>query len=311
MKHGKDNANRLKSNSEICIKGYYCLILWPINLMVMQEKKQLRLDVGELVKSKLPRYSKYIPNFVINGLAKIVCQDELNEILKEHGHKEGVEFAQGVIDYLNVSITVEGAENLPEPGSGRFIFVSNHPLGGLDGLAIITLMGNRYNGNIKFLVNDLLMAVKPLRCLFLPINKFGQQSRNAASQIDESYSSDCQMLTFPAGLCSRLHDDGTISDLAWQKSFVAKAVEYGRDVVPMYFEGQNSSFFYRLARIRKRLKLKFNIEMMFLPREMVKSRGKHFVLKVGSPIPHSTLNTGSLVKEAARIRELTYGLAEK
>lgn len=277
----------------------------------MQENKEIRLDTGEVIRERLPRQSRYIPKFVIRGLAKLICEDELNEVARLHGHKTGVDFANGVIQYLQASIRVVGEENLPNPGDGRYIFVSNHPMGGLDGLAIISLIGSRFDGKVKFLVNDLLMAVTPLKDVFLPINKFGRQSRGAASQIEEAYRGDGQMLSFPAGLCSRLHDDGTVSDLAWQKSFVTKAVEYERDIVPMYFEGENSKFFYRLARLRKRLKVKFNLEMMFLPREMVKCRGKQFTLRVGKPIPYNSLNAEAPMAEAERIKQICYALAKQ
>lgn len=277
----------------------------------MQENKEIRVDVGAMIRERLPRQSRYIPNFLIRGLAKLICEDELNEVARLHGHKTGVDFANGVIHYLQASIMVVGEENLPSPGDGRYIFVSNHPMGGLDGLAIISLIGSRFGGNVKFLVNDLLMAVTPLRDVFLPINKFGKQSRDAASLIEGAYSGDGQMLSFPAGLCSRLHDDGTVSDLAWQKSFIAKAVEYERDIVPMYFEGENSMFFYRLARLRKRLKIKFNLEMLLLPREMLKCRGKQFTLRVGKPIPYSSLNVKAPMAEAERIKQICYALAKQ
>lgn len=271
-------------------------------------QKVPQVHVSEIIKARLPRYYRYIPRFLIRGFAKLICEDQLNEVGRLHGLKKGVDFANGVIDYLHASVTVEGAENLPEKGAGRYIFVSNHPMGGLDGLAIISLIGSRYDGNIKFLVNDLLMAVTPLDDVFLPINKFGRQSRAAAQQVEAAYSGDGQMLTFPAGLCSRLHDDGSISDLAWQKSFVTKAVEYRRDIVPMHFEGENSRMFYRLALLRKRLGIKFNVEMMFLPREMVKCSGKRFTLRVGKPIAYTTLNAEKPAAEAQRIREICYNL---
>ena len=274
-----------------------------------QNQSAVRLDTGEVIRQRLPRHSRYIPRFLVRGLAKLICEDELNEVARLHGHKTGVDFANGVIDYLQAGIKVEGEENLPKPGDGRYIFVSNHPMGGLDGLAIISLIGSRFGGDVKFLVNDLLMAVTPLKDVFLPINKFGKQSRGAAGQIEAAYSGNGQMLTFPAGLCSRLHDDGTVSDLTWQKSFVTKAVEYGRDIVPMYFEGENSKMFYRVARLRKRLKLKFNIEMMLLPREMVKCRGRQFTLRVGKPIASSTLNAAAPLAEAEGIRKICYALA--
>ena len=118
------------------------------------------------------------------------------------------------------------------------------------------------------------------------------------------------MLSFPAGLCSRLQTDGTVSDLTWHKSFVAKAVEYQRDVVPMYFEGKNSMLFYRLARLRKRLGVKFNFEQILLPREMMKCRGKEFVLHIGKPIGWDQLQSRNPSAEAERIKHICYELGK-
>lgn len=280
--------------------------------MAEKSNGEIRLDVGEVLRKKMPRHYKYVPRFVVNALARLICQDELNEIARLHGAKRGVEFADGVLDYLGVKVRVEGAENLPEPEAARrCVFVCNHPMGGLDGIAIISHIGKHYGGKIRFLVNDLLMAVTPLTGVFLPINKFGRQSRSAALSIDEAYRSEVQMLTFPAGLCSRLMDNGEITDLAWQKSFVVKAAEYGRDVVPMCFDGENSRLFYRVARWRKRLNIGFNIEMMLLPREMMKCRGKEFVLRIGAPIACSEINASEPAAEVERIRKKCYGLRDK
>ena len=188
------------------------------------------------------------------------------------------------------------------------MFVSNHPLGGLDGLALISLLGNRYNRQIKFLVNDLLMAVEPLRGVFLPVNKYGSQSRDAAAQIDEALQSDNQFITFPAGLCSRMQPDGSIADLPWQKAAVSHAVNYNRDIVPVYFDACNSRFFYRFAKWRKKLGIKFNIELIFLPKEMIKKSGCTLHAVIGKPIPWTSLDSSHPKQEAARLRDIVYNI---
>lgn len=279
--------------------------------MPQDGEKEIRLDIGEVLRQKMPRHYRYVPRFAVNLLARLICQDELNEIARQYGSRRGVAFAQGVLQYLDVKVRVEGEENLPQTQGKRYTFVCNHPMGGLDGIAIIAHIGAKYGGNVRFLVNDLLMAITPLTDVFLPINKFGKQSRQAAEKIDEAYRSDVQMLSFPAGLCSRLQDDGTISDLKWQKSFVTKAVEYHRDVVPMYFEGENSKWFYRVARWRKRLGIKFNFEQILLPREMMKCRDKEFVLRIGTPIAYGTLNLAEANAEADRIKQICYSLRQR
>jgi len=279
--------------------------------MPQDGEKEIRLDIGEVLRQKMPRHYRYVPRFMVNWLARLICQDELNEIARRYGSLRGVVFAQGVLQYLNVKVRVVGEEDLPQTQGKRYTFVCNHPMGGLDGVAIIAHIGAKYGGNVRFLVNDLLMAVTPLADVFLPINKFGKQSRLAAEKIDEAYRSDVQMISFPAGLCSRLQNDGTVSDLKWQKSFVAKAVEYHRDIVPMYFEGENSKWFYRVARWRKRLGIKFNFEQILLPKEMMKCRGKEFVLRIGSPIAYSTLNVAEANAEAERIKQICYSLRQR
>ena len=278
--------------------------------VIKAKAEDIRLDVGELLRQKMPRHYRYVPRVMVKMLARLICQDELNEITRLHGKKRGVDFARGVLDYLGVKVRVEGLENCPKPHADKCIFVCNHPMGGLDGIAIIANIGALYGGNVRFLVNDLLMAVTPLADVFLPINKFGRQSRSAAESIEAAYGSDVQILSFPAGLCSRLQADGTVSDLTWHKSFVAKAVEYQRDVVPMYFEGKNSMLFYRLARLRKRLGVKFNFEQILLPREMMKCRGKEFVLHIGKPIGWAKLQSRNPSAEAERIKHICYGLGK-
>lgn len=278
--------------------------------MQTTEDKEIRLDLGEVLRQKMPRHYRYIPRFVVGWLEWLICAKQLNEIARKYGKTKGVEFARGVLEYLDVRVRVDGECNLPAAGS-RCVMVCNHPMGGLDGIAIIANVGAAYGGNVRFLVNDLLMAVTPLAEVFLPINKFGRQSRHSAEMIELAYRGDGEILSFPAGLCSRMQPDGRVEDLKWQKSFVMKAVEYERDVVPMYFDGCNSRLFYRAAKWRKRLGIRFNFEQMLLPREMMKCRGREFVLYVGKPIPWQTLKPGDALGEAERIKRVCYSLGKK
>lgn len=249
----------------------------------------LKIDLQAIIKSRLPRNkSKFIPTFLIRMLEKLVCQEDLNGILSRTFPHEGVAFADAVLKDLNITVDVAGIENIPS--TGRFIFASNHPLGGLDGIALIKVIGGMYGDeNFRFLVNDMLMNVRPLRNVFLPINKYGAQGRSAAVQINQEYESDKQMIIFPAGLVSRKQKGGEIKDLQWQKAFIAKAIEYQRDIIPVFFEGLNSPFFYNFAKWRKCSGLKFNIEQVLLPSEVCKSRGKHFRIHIGRPISWQSL----------------------
>ncbi len=265
----------------------------------------MRIDVDKVLRERLPRHYKYIPRFAVRWLERTICQDRLNTILQQMAGKNSVDAATAALQEMDITIQATGLEELPK---GRYMFVSNHPLGGLDGLALISLLGNRYDRKIKFLVNDLLMAVEPLRGVFLPVNKYGSQSRDAAAQIDEALQSDNQFITFPAGLCSRMQPDGSIADLPWQKAAVAHAVNYNRDIVPIYFDACNSRFFYRFAKWRKKLGIKFNIELIFLPKEMIKKSGCTLHAVIGKPIPWTSLDSTRPKQEAARLRDIVYNI---
>lgn len=270
------------------------------------------VDIKAVLDSRLPKSKRrWIPPFLISWVERLIRQKELNEILDATLPSEGVEFARRVLEYLDIKVEVEGEENLSH--GGRYMFASNHPLGGLDGMAFISILGKKYGeDNIRFVVNDVLMNVDPLRKMFLPINKFGKQGKEYARIINEKMESDSQIFQFPAGLCSRLRDNGEIADLEWQKSFVVKALEYKRDIVPVYFEGRNSKKFYKLARRRKKLGIKFNLEQVLLPSELCKARNSRFRIVFGKPISWMKLKESGLSARdiAAQIRESSYSLAK-
>ncbi len=275
-------------------------------------EEPLHIDIKEAIESKLPRISKLLPRFVFGRLAKLIRQDELNRILLENKDFRDTDFATGTLRSMGIHIVVEGLENVPT--EGRFIFASNHPLGGLDGIALISIIGQRYGGNVRCIVNDLLMAVKPLGGVFLPINKYGSQSKQSIRQIDEAYAGDAQMIMFPAGYCSRMNRNGDIRDLEWKKSFITKSVSTRRNIVPVYFDGVNSDFFYKFAKYRKSIGIKASLETIFLPSEMVKSEGKTFGVKFGKPIPYTLFDSSrSQAEWADRVKGIVYamGNAEK
>ncbi len=258
----------------------------------------LRIDIEKIVKAKAPKHAKKIPGFLFRYLKRTIHQDEINSTLIKLNGLEGVEFADGLLDHLNVKANVTGLENIP--AEGRFIFASNHPLGALDGVTLIQFFGHHYHGKIKFLVNDLLMNIQPLGPVFLPINKYGSQAKESSSQINAAHEGDEQILIFPAGICSRLQQ-GEIKDLEWKKTFITKAVQCQRDIIPIYFDGKNSNFFYRFAQFRKWIGLKFNIELIYLPDEMFSSKNKTFNIHIGKPIPWQTFDQSKSAKEWAQI----------
>ena len=271
---------------------------------------ELKVDVEELLRKRAARYYRWIPSAAVRALERYVCQDELNRLLRVTEGLTGSAFAAGLLAEMGVSYEVIGRENLPDP-SLPLTYVSNHPLGALDGICLIDWVARRHGCEPAFVVNDLLSVVKPLDGVFIPINKHGGQSRSAAADVDAAFADLRRpVIMFPAGMCSRRQQPGgEVCDLRWNKMFVQKSSEAGRTVVPLRFVGENSEAFYRLARRRERLGLKFNAEMMRLPREFVGGAGKSFQIRVGKPIPNSQLMRGHEAVEQARgIREYIYTL---
>lgn len=265
------------------------------------------IDVEQVIASKSPRLLKFLPGFIIRYLKKIIHEDELNWGLNEFGHKQGVEFIDEVLKYFQVSYTVEGLDNLNV--DERYIFASNHPLGGLDGMILIHSISNKFS-DVKVPSNDLLMNIKQLQDNFIPVNKHGSQTRENARIMDETYASDTQMFIFPAGLCSR-KQGGKIEDLEWKKSFIAKATKHKRPVVPVFFSGRNSNFFYNLSRIRTFLGIRVNLEMLYLVDEMFKQRGQKPHIVIGEPIPYETFDGSRTPQEWAKwVKARVYELSK-
>lgn len=265
----------------------------------------LQIDVEKVLASKNPALAKRIPSFLINYLKKIIHQEDINDLLRENSHLRDADFVGATLKCMKTTYKVYGRENIPS--SGRYFFVSNHPLGGLDGLIFINEL-SKYYKDIKFPVNDILMNLTNLSGLFLPVNKHGGQVKEAIKQLEDVYASDCQVLYFPAGLCSR-KKRGIIKDLVWHKSFITKAVQHKRDVVPAFFSGRNSNFFYNLANIRAFLGIKGNIEMLWLPHEMFRQKGKDISLVFGKTIPWQTFdNSRSPAEWAEWVKSRSYEL---
>lgn len=286
-------------------------IFIPLNLSLSKMNEQpgakpfLQVDVEDVLRSKSPSLAKAIPGFLMRYLKKIIHQDDLNKLLRDHGHLRDTEFIKACLETMAITYRVFGTDNLPV--SGRYFFVSNHPLGGLDGLVFINELGKYYN-DIKFPVNDILMNLTNISGIFLPVNKHGAQAREAIQQLEQTFASDSQILYFPAGLCSR-KKSGVISDLPWQKTFISKAIQYKRDIVPAFFSGRNSNFFYRLSNIRKTLGIKANIEMLYLPDEMFRQKEKEISLAFGRPIPWQTFDNARKPAEWAEwVRIKSYEL---
>lgn len=266
----------------------------------MLETTERTIDLDKIIHEKMGAKAKYVPAIAVRWLKHIIHQDEVNRFLWESRDKKGTEWLEECTRYLDMTLEIEGLENLPDKNDGRlYTFVSNHPLGGVDGVALGAIIGRHYDGRFRYLVNDLLMNLPGLAPLCIPINKTGKQSRSFPEMVEAGFSGDNHILMFPAGICSR-KIDGQIHDLPWKKTFITKSVETHRDIVPIHFGGRNSNFFYGLANVCKALNIKFNIAMLFLVDEMYKNVHKTFRVAIGKPIPWQTFDKSKTAMEWAK-----------
>ncbi|MBP3510546.1 MAG: glycerol acyltransferase [Prevotella sp.] len=256
----------------------------------MKQITEKTIDIDGILRDKMGAKAKFVPGPLVSWLRHIIHQEEVNRYLWESRHLSGTEWLEECVRYLDMTLVLEGEENLPAKDDGRlYTFVSNHPLGGEDGVALGAIIGRHYDGRFRYLVNDLLMNLPGLAPVCIPINKTGSQSRSFPAMVESGFRSDNHMLMFPAGICSRRRG-GVIRDVEWKKTFIVKSVEYQRDVVPIHFGGQNSDFFYRLANFSDRYVRKVNIAMLFLVDEMYKNVHKTFRVAIGKPIPWQTFD---------------------
>jgi len=269
------------------------------------------VDLDNILKSKLGAKAKFVPRPLVSWLKRIIHQDQVNAYLWESRHLSGTEWLEECVRYLDATLDIKGQENLPDKNDGRFYtFVSNHPLGGEDGVALGAIIGRHYDGRFRYLVNDLLMNLPGLAPVCIPINKTGKQGRDFPKMVETGFQSDNHILMFPAGLCSR-RKNGVIRDIPWTKTFITKSVQYQRDVVPIHFSGQNSNAFYRMASFSDRF-LPFNLAMLFLVDEMYKNVHKTFHVTIGNPIPWQTFDKSRKPAEWAQwVQDRVYDLAPK
>ena len=265
------------------------------------------VDVEEIIADKNANLLKRLPRFVLSYLKKILHQDEVNQIIYENTELKNEEFCKEIVNRFNLKLHVFGEGNIPQ--NGGVIFVVNHPLGGMDAMALVDIM-SRYRKDIKFIVNDVLLTLENLKGLFVGVNKYGKNAKDSLRDLDQLFASDQAIFIFPAGLVSR-QVDGEVRDLDWKKTFVTQAKKYNKTVVPVLLDGRLSPFFYRLAKWRIFFGIKANIEMLYLVNELFKQRGKEISVTFGKPILSDVFTQEKTDKQwAAWVREKVYKLKE-
>lgn len=261
------------------------------------------IDVAQVLKDKVPHVERWLPGFAINWLKRKLHEDDINAAMAIMKDLYGLEFNAKALEILGAKIETVNPHHVPT--DQRIIVASNHPLGGLDGMALINAVG-QIRPDVRFLVNDVLKNLKNFGDVFVGVNKIGSNSARSLRTMDEVLRSDDAVLIFPAGLVSR-KQSGLIRDLDWKKSFVTQAIDHRRLIVPTFIEGENSKFFYRFANIRKQIGIKGNIEMMFLPDEMFKQRGQTVKIHFSKPFDAALLDERKSHREwAAFIKQFIY-----
>jgi putative hemolysin len=267
----------------------------------------VQIDIEKIFRGKNPGLAKFIPGFIFRWIKKTLHQDEINRFLKNETATTGVAFACNILQAFGVHHDSDGHEHLPTEGGA--IVAANHPLGGMDGM-ILLCQTARTRQDITFIVNDVLLNLPQFNDVFIGVNKIGTKGREQLKKIEEMYASDRLVLIFPAGLCSR-KVRGVIQDLTWNKAFISRAIKYQKPVIPVHVTGKNSNWFYNLANFRKRIGLKANLEMFYLPDEMFKQKNKKIHVRYGRPIPWTTFdNRYSQHEWAQLLRSYVYTLRE-
>jgi putative hemolysin len=265
------------------------------------------IDIEKVIKSSKSKFVRSLPKFTVRLIERVLHQDEMNASIQKNCHKTGVPFVNNILSDWNVKIVIKGRENVP--GSGRFVFVGNHPVGGMDSLAFLNTI-YQFFPNVISPSNQLFNYIPNLHPVILGVNVFGMNTKDTIEKINELFESDSQIMIFPSGIVSR-RSKGIISDLVWQKTFITKAVQYKRDIIPVHISGRNSNLFYFISNMRKYLRIKMSLEIILLPREMMRQRNSTITMTIGEVIPYQSLTDGLNHNEwAQKVRSIVYSLTE-
>jgi putative hemolysin len=263
------------------------------------------IDIEKVIRNSDSKFVRSLPKFVVRLIKQLVHQDEMNRTINRSRDKSGVPFINEVLEHWNIKIVIRGGENIP--ASGRFVFAANHPVGGIDALAFLSTI-YRFLPDVISPSNQLFNYITNLQPVILGVNVFGTNTKDTINKFNQLFESDAQVMIFPAGIVSR-RSKGIISDLTWQKTFIKKSIQYKRDIIPVHISGRNSNLFYFISNLRKALGIKMSIEIILLPREMMKQRNSSITLTIGKPIPYKTLAADfNNCDGAQKIKSLVYSL---
>ena len=278
------------------------------NVTENDEVKVSRVDTGQLIDKMLP--VKKLPGFVIRFLERLFAINKINRLFASAPGTKNLEFVDACTKYLDITCHVVGEENLPY-GEDNLIFVSNHPQGGIEAICIAHILGQKYGNRIKFFANEILNCFEPLKEMFVPVYRDRQKNRENMRVINEFYKTDNHLVVFPAGITSS-KANGKMIEHEWSKNFVKAAIQYQRDVVPLYFQAQNSKLFYWIENFRKSIRSRINFDTVLFGHEFFKQRGKTLTLYIGKPVLWTTFDKSKTPKEWANmVKHIVLGLYVK
>ena len=266
------------------------------------------LNIEQAVQQKFPRFQHtrpWIKKPTLGFLRKITHEQEVNLFLEQHQDLHGFDFIDQVLDYFNFSYSISHRDRSNIPATGRVVIVANHPLGALDGLSLLKLVGE-VRRDVRIVANDMLMNCQALESLFLPVDNLSKSTRKSSiSRIVDSLNNDEAVIVFPAGEVSRFRPNG-IRDGKWNSGFLNFAKKTNAPILPIYVGARNSSLFYSASMVYKPL------SGMMLAHEMFNKTSKNITMRVGEAIPYQQIHDLPLVKaeKAKLLRRHLYRMAK-
>ena len=241
------------------------------------------ISVEQILDRHLPQLSRHpwLSKPVSALLRALLHEQSFQRFAEDYPHLDGLPFIEKVLEYFDFSYAVRDNERERIPTRGRVVIIANHPIGSLDGLALLNLVGS-IRRDVKAVANELLCSVAPLRGLLLPVTVLGGSSgQQQVKAISEHLEQEGAIIIFPAGEVSRLRPNG-VQDCRWRSGFLRIASQAQAPIVPIHIDGRNSALFYGASMLYKPL------ATLLLVKEMFKQRRKSIDLRIGHPIPFAS-----------------------
>lgn len=269
-----------------------------------------KIEVSEILDSVFPGLKNKIPSFLYNlsafFFASVFKLNEINRIIAANTYKYDFDFIDELFEYLDFNYYISGADKMKIPSEGKLIIVANHPLGGLDGLALLRAV-SEIRQDVTIVANEVLNKIDNLKHLFIPVSVFsGTLSKQSLGHIDNALRKEQVIILFPASEVSRLSMKG-IRDRRWSGGAVKLAKKHKVPILPVKIEGRNSFIFYLLSVLNK------IFATVLLPRELFKQKNKSITLRAGNLIPADVFKNANLKENTLTglLRKHLYGLPNK